>query len=61
MLPAIVNLSEQNGYVRATIQSTANSKLEKIDSSEHPRRLVLPRIVDDICSTLYNAIKGIIH
>lgn len=52
MLPAIVNLSEQNGYVRATIQSTANSKLEKIDSSEHPRRLVLPRIVDDICSTL---------
>ena len=61
MLPASVNLSEQNGYVRATIQSTANSKLEKIDSSEHPRRLVLPRIVDDICSTLYNAIKGIIH
>lgn len=61
MLPAIVNLSEQNGYVRATIQSTANSKLERIDSSEHPRRLVLPRIVDDICSTLYNAIKGIIH
>lgn len=61
MLPAIVNLSEQNGYVRATIQSTANSKLEKIDSSEHPRRLVLSRIVDDICSTLYNAIKGIIH
>ena len=61
MLPAIVNLSEQNGYVRATIQLTANSKLEKIDSSEHPRRLVLPRIVDDICSTLYNAIKGIIH
>lgn len=61
MLPAIVNLSEQNGYIRATIQSTANSKLEKIDSSEHPRRLVLSRIVDDICSTLYNAIKGIIH
>lgn len=61
MLPAIVNLSEQNGYVRATIQSTANSKLEKIDSSEHPKKLILPRIVDDICSTLYNAIRGIIH
>lgn len=52
MLQSIVNLSEQNGYVQATIQSTENAKLEKIDSSEHPRKLVVPQIVNDVCSTI---------
>ena len=61
MLQSIVNLSEQNGYVQATIQSTENAKLEKIDSSEHPRKLVVPQIVNDVCSTIYNTIRGIIH
>lgn len=54
MLQSVVNLSEQNGYVQATIQSTENAKFEKIDSSEHPRKLVVPQIVNDICSTIYN-------
>ena len=61
MLQSVVNLSEQNGYVQATIQSTANAKFEKIDSSEHPRKLVVPQIVNDICSTIYNTIRSIIH
>lgn len=43
MLQSLVNLSEENGYVQATIQSTENAKLEKIDSSEHPRKLVVPQ------------------
>lgn len=61
MLQSLVNLSEENGYVRATIQSTENAKLEKIDSSEHPRKLVVPQIVNDVCSTIYNTIRSIIH
>lgn len=61
MLPVIVNLSEHNGTVKATIKPTVNSKLEKIDSSEHPRVLVIPRIVNDVYSTIYNAIKGILN
>lgn len=61
MLSAIVNISEKNGYVKATIQPTANAKLEKVDSSKHPKKLIIPQIVNDICSTLYNVIKGIIN
>ena len=61
ILQSVVNLSEQNGYVQATIQSTENAKFEKIDSSEHPRKLVVPQIVNDICSTIYNTIRSIIH
>ena len=61
MLQSIVNLSEQNGYVKATIQATENGKLEQIDSSEHPRKLVIPQIIDSICSTIYNTIRSIVH
>lgn len=61
MLQSIVNLSEQNGYVQATIQSTENAKLEQIDTSEHPRKLVVSQIVNDVCSTIYNTIRSIIH
>jgi len=61
MLQAIVNLSERNGSVKATIQLTANSKLEKIDSSDHPRILRVSQIVNDVCSTIYNEIKGIFN
>ena len=61
MLQSIVNLSEQNGYVKATIQATENGNLEQIDSSEHPRKLVIPQIIDNICSTIYNTIRSIVH
>ncbi len=61
MLQSIINLSEHNGYVRATIQSAEDSKLEKIDSNEHPRILVIPQIVNNICTTIYNTIKGIFN
>lgn len=61
MLQSLVNISEENGYVQATIQATENTKLEKVDSSEHPRKLVVPQIVNDVCSTIYNAIRSIIH
>ena len=61
MLQRVENLSEKNGNVKATIQSNENAKFEKIDSSEHPRKLVVPQIVNDICSTIYNTIRSIIH
>lgn len=61
MLPAIVNLSEHNGTIKATIQPTANSKLENIDSSEHPRKLVIPQIINDIYSTIYNTLRNVIN
>lgn len=56
MLQSIVNLSEKNGYVQATIQPTEGSKLEKIDSKEHPRVLTIPQIVNSVSSTIYNII-----
>ena len=61
MLQAIVNISEQNGFVKATIQQEENSGLEKIDSSEHPRKLIIPQIINDIRTTIYNTIRTIIH
>ena len=61
MLQSIVNLSEQNGYVQATIQLTENARFEKIDSSEHPRKVVIPQIINNVCTTLYNTIRNIIH
>lgn len=61
MLQAIVNISERNGFVKATIQQTENSGLEKIDSSEHPRKLLIPQIINDIRTTIYNTIRSIIH
>ena len=61
MLHAIVNLSEHNGNVRATIQASENSNLEVINSSEHPKILVIPQIVNDICSTIYDAVRNIFN
>jgi len=57
MLETIVDLSEREGTVKATIQSTANSPLVKIDSKDHPRILVVPQIINDVYSTLYNTIR----
>lgn len=59
MLQTIVNLSEREGTVKATIQPTEGSRLEKIDSNDHPRILVVPQIVNDIYSTLYNTLRSL--
>lgn len=44
MIQAVVNLAEQNGTLKATIQATENAKLENIDSNEHPRVIVVPQM-----------------
>lgn len=59
MIQAVVNLAEQNGTVKATIQATENARLENIDSNEHPRVIVVPQIINNIYSTLYNELKTI--
>lgn len=59
LIQGVVNLSEQNGYVRATVKATENDKLEKIDSSEHPRKLVIPRIINNVASTIYSTLRGL--
>lgn len=59
MIQAVVNLAEQNGTVKATIQATENAKLENIDSNEHPRVIVVPQIINNIYSTLYNELRTI--
>ena len=57
MIQAVVNLAEQNGTVKATIQETENAKLENIDSNEHPRTIVVRQIINNIYSTLYNELR----
>lgn len=57
MLQTVVNLSEQNGTVKATIQPTEGSKLEVIDSKDHPKVLTIPQIINGFCSTIYNELK----
>ena len=59
MLQSIVNSSERDGTIKATIESTEGSKLEKIDSKNHPRILIVPQIINDIYSTLYNKIRTV--
>ena len=59
MIQAVVNLAEQNGTVKATIQATENARLENIDSNEHPRIIVVPQIISNIYSTLYNELRTI--
>lgn len=59
MLQSIVDLSEHNGYIQATIQETENGKLEKVDSSDHPRKLIVPRIINDVCTTIYNTLRNL--
>ena len=61
ILSAVVNLAERNGRVKATIKQTENSKPEIIDSSEHPRKLIVREIVNDVCTTLYNVVRGVMR
>ena len=59
LIASIVDLSEQNGTVKATIKSTENSKPEIIDSSKHPKVLTIRQIVNGTCATIYNELKSL--
>lgn len=54
LLSTLVNISERNGHIKATIQPTRGARLEKIDSDSHPRKLVLPPFIEDIVQSIRN-------
>lgn len=57
LVRSIINISEQNGNVKAVIKRMQNSGLEVIDTENHPFILKVQRIINDICSTLYNELR----
>lgn len=50
-------MAERDGTLNASIEYTQGSKIEKIDSNKHPRVLVIPQIINDIASTIYNTVR----
>lgn len=58
LVSSLVNLSEENGSVKAVIQNGSAIGREVIDSEDHPLVFQVPQIIGDIASTLYNAIKA---
>ena len=59
IIEAIVNMAEQNGTVKATIQSTENSEYEKINSGEHPRVIDLKEVLHDLYCLLYEVLMNL--
>lgn len=56
LVSALVDISEENGSVKAVVQNGSAIGREVIDSKEHPLVFQVPQIIGDIASTLYNAI-----
>lgn len=56
IIETATRLAEENGSVKATIVESEGGRRERVDSKDHPRILVIPQIVNGICSTVYHAI-----
>lgn len=56
IIEAATRLAEENGSVKATIVESEGGRRERVDSKDHPRIMVIPQIVNGICSTVYHAI-----
>lgn len=56
IIEAATRLAEENGSVKATIVESEGGKRERVDSKDYPRILIIPQIVNGICSTVYHAI-----
>lgn len=54
---AIVNLSEKNGSVKATIHQTENSKCEVINTASHPRIVQIRHETGKLCDTVCNYLR----
>lgn len=61
IIKALVNLSEHNGSVKATIQATENGGLETIDTNAHPSKITIPQIVHSIGDTIYNFVRTLMQ
>lgn len=57
LVRAIVDISEENGSVQATIQNGSRISRERIDTEDHPLVLQVLQIVNDVCSTIYNILN----
>ena len=57
LVQAIVNISEENGSVQATIQNGTYLGRERIDTEDHPLVLQVRQIVNDVFSTMYNVLR----
>ena len=57
LVQAIVNISEENGSVQATIQNGTHLGRERINTEEHPLVLQVRQIINDVCSTIYNVLR----
>lgn len=57
LVQAIVNISEENGSIKATIQNGSYIGRERIDTDDHPLVLQVCQIVNDVCSTIYNVLR----
>lgn len=58
LLETLVNMSEENGTVVATVQSTERSALKKIDTSKHPLVFSVIHNTEEIVTTIYNELKS---
>lgn len=56
IIEAATSLAEENGSVKALIVEQEGGDRVRIDSKEHPRVMVIPQIVNGLCSTVYHAI-----
>lgn len=54
LIHAIVDLSEENGSVQATIQNGTHSGKERINTEDHPLVIQVRQIINGVCSTIYN-------
>ena len=57
LVRAIVDISEENGSVQATIQNGSRISRERIDTEDHPLVLQVCQIINDVCSTIYNILN----
>lgn len=61
IIPALVNMSEENGSVKAVIQRTESSESELIDTEQHPLVYTIPQILRDTCSTIYSTLRSMFN
>lgn len=58
LVQAIVDLSEENGWLQATIQNGTHLGREHIDTEYHPLVLQVRQIINDVCSTMYHVLRN---
>ena len=58
LVQALVDSSEENGNLQATIQNGSHLGREHIDTNDHPLVLQVHQIINDVFSTMYNVLRS---